>query len=593
MDSMQKYSTADEVEIPEGKVENICKQFLVHEDSGLAYKLQNEEIEGHLNSNRNRNQIVRSDCLQAKHIQEAEQAVYQQYRKQRQAQLDEQMAKELQLNLIEEDQKQMLEQQQRIAEDEKYAKAIAEKEKQKMRRRKLAREQAQIEKIKRERLQYYLDNNFEVTSTMNDDLDELDLSDFCMKPPDQLRGDQLTVFMAEQDEELARFLQIYENQKKSTMVKDQQELMENQDYEIARLIYEEERAKLRRIKEKRLQKQRTKQAARNQELIANQEQLSQAESSSSSQQPVEYYIPDQRLYRLPNRSNAEQLNEDQQQYLVQQHTEELYDEPPIEPDGQQFASEPTLDAAYSSQANCDDQYFENENASEETNLKYLIDGRQSSSSNSIAASNQKKPEKSKLSKLEQQQLRYNPLSQVAAEDAQYTLSTKQLSAGHQQSTQVNLSFVNRALPPVPTSKLHKFHNIAMDIDPTYHKSKNKSRADSSSGDQALNSSSASNEDALDDALAQINGLHFAQLARVEDGLNEYDLVGEQRASHFGQTASDPSAFGNSQSVNYGLHNQQQHYVHAVQPVQGQKRAPTSSNLKKSKKDKHRDKCRQQ
>lgn len=585
MDAMQKYSTADEVEIPEGKVENICKQFLVHEDSGLAYKLQNEEIEGHLNSNRNRNQIVRSDCMQAKHIQEAEQAVYQQYRKQRQAQLDEQMAKELQLNLIEEDQKQMLEQQRIAEEDEKYAKAIAEKEKEKMRRRKLAREQAQIEKIKRERLQYYLDNNFEVTSTMNDDLDELDLSDFCMKPPDQLRGDQLTTFMAEQDEELARFLQIYENQKKSTMVKDKQELMENQDYEIARLIYEEERAKLRRIKEKRLQKQRSKHAARNQELIANhQEQLSQADSSSSSQQPVEYYIPDQRLYRLPNsnRSNVEQ--DDRQQYLMQQQNEELYDEPPIEQDltadGQQFAGESAHD--YSNQANCNDQYYQNENHSEETNLKQLIHDRQGSSSSSIdhrVASSQKKAEK--LSKLEQQQLRYNPASQVVVEDAQYTLSTKQLGA---QGGQVNLSFVNRALPPVPTNKLQKFHNIAMDIDPTYHKSK--SRPDSSN-EPTLNSSSASNEDVLDDV--QINGLHFAQLARVEDGqLNEYDLVGEQAASH----QTDPSAFGPN-SPNYVLHNQQLNYVHPVQPVQGQKRAPTSSNQKKPKKDKQRDKCRQQ
>ena len=576
MDAMQKYSTADEVEIPEGKVENICKQFLVHEDSGLAYKLQNEEIEGHLNSNRNRNQIVRSDCMQAKHIQEAEQAVYLQYRKQRQAQLDEQLAKELQLNLIEEDQKQMLEQQRIAEEDEKYAKAIAEREKQKMRRRKLAREQAQIEKIKRERLQYYLDNNFEVTSTMNDDLDELDLSDFCMKPPDQLRGDQLTTFMAEQDEELARFLQIYENQKKSTMVKDKQELMENQDYEIARLIYEEERAKLRRIKEKRLQKQRTKQAARNQELLANQSD----QQADSGQQPVEYYIPDHRLYRLPDsgRPNGEPSGEDQQPYSP---NEELYDEPPIEQDlsadAQQF--EQAERAAYPSPTNCDEAYFNNE----ETNLKHLIDDRPGSSSSSINQPH-RRPERPKQSKAEQ--LRYNPQSQVAVEDAQYTLSTK-----HQLVSQPNAhsSFVNRALPPVPTGKPQKFHNIAMDIDPTYNKSKD--RTD-------LNSSSASTEGALDEQTAQINGLHFAQLARVDDGhLNDYDLadlVGDQRQSHFGQSTGDQTPIGQQLAgMNYALHNQQMNYVHSVQPVQGQKRAPTASNLKKSKKDKQRDKCRQQ
>lgn len=589
MDAMQKYSTADEVEIPEGKVTNICKQFLVHEDSGLAYKLQSEEIEGHLNSNRNRNQIVRSDCVQAKHIQEAEQAVYQQYRKQRQAQLDEQLAKELQLNLIEEDQKQMLEQQRIAEEDEKYAKAIAEREREKMRRRKVAREKAQIEKIKRDRLQYYLDNNFEVTSSINDDLDELDLSDFCMKPPDQLRGDQLTMFMAEQDEELARFLQIYENQKKSTMVKDKQELMENQDYEIARLIYEEERAKLRRIKEKRLQKQRNKHAARVQDasMMGNQQEAN-SQVESAGQQPVEYYIPDHRLYRLPaanSRSNGEQLSEEQQQYLVQSN-EKLYDEPPIEqdlradgpPTGQRF-DEPLTAAAY--QANCEDGFFESH--SEETNLKHLIDDRPSSSSSSINQPH-KRPEKQKHSKPEQ--LRYNPLSQTVEADAQYTLSTKQLPG--QAKGQVNLSFVNRALPPVPTGKAQKFHNIIDDIDPTYNKSKDKP--------SDLNSSNASNEDALYD-LQQINGLHFAQLARVEDGLNQQlndcDLA-EQRA--FGQSANEQLGHQLA-SMNYVLHNQQQqqqlNYVHPVQPVQGQKRAPTASNLKKSKKDKSRDKCRQQ
>ena len=517
----------------------------MHEDGGLAYKLQSEEIEEHLNHNKIRSQIVRSDNQTAKSIQQTEQQIYQQYRKQRQAQIDEQLAKELQLNLIEEDQKQMMETQRIVEEDEKYAKCLAEKEKQRMAKRKLAREQAQIEKIKRDRLQYYLDNNFEISSTMNDDLDELDLSDFCMKPPDQLKGDQLQTFMADQDEELARFLQIYENQKKTTLIKDKQELMENQDFEIARLIYEEEKAKLRRIKEKRLQKQRAK-AARNQVEL----------NDCQQRQQQEYYLPDNRLYRLPNQLNERQLDEDQLNYANHEEAS-LYDEPP---------QEDNLPNSYSNQLNCDNS-FEN-CSSEETNLKQLDD----------RSSNQKLD--NKLEQNQAQQLHYNALNQIE-NNAQYTLSTKQFS---NQNNSAVANFVNRALPPVPNTA--KFDNIFSNIDPTYNKSKEKSNSIS---DNTLNSSSISS----DSTNLQINGLHFARVVVVENdsnNQNEYDLV-EQLAQKDHSADQLNQQFNNQiNSQNYVIQNQQ------LNPVQGQKRASatlTSQKKSKDKKSKEKSSCRQQ
>lgn len=44
-----------------GRVTEVCKEWSVREDGALAYRLQNEEITGHLQSNRYRNAVVRQD----------------------------------------------------------------------------------------------------------------------------------------------------------------------------------------------------------------------------------------------------------------------------------------------------------------------------------------------------------------------------------------------------------------------------------------------------------------------------------------------------------------------------------------------------
>ena len=244
---------------------------MVHEDEGLAYRMQADEIEGHLHQNKVKSRLVRSDLLQAQTLQQLELHEQQRQQTQQQQAMDEQLAKEMQLRLIEDEQWQAAEKQRIADEDEKLAQRLAEKERQKVVRRKQAREPAQIEKIKRDRLQFYVDNQLEITDSINDDLNDLDLSDFCMKPPGQLSGDQLSQFLADQDEELARFLQQYENQRKAALIKDSRTLLEHQDHEIARLLYEEEKAKARRLKEKRLQKQ----------LLKQQQQGQQGRSSAS------------------------------------------------------------------------------------------------------------------------------------------------------------------------------------------------------------------------------------------------------------------------------------------------------------------------
>lgn len=47
----------------------VCKEWLVREDSALAYRLQSEEISDHYKGNRNRNGQVRQDFPTALHEQ--------------------------------------------------------------------------------------------------------------------------------------------------------------------------------------------------------------------------------------------------------------------------------------------------------------------------------------------------------------------------------------------------------------------------------------------------------------------------------------------------------------------------------------------
>ncbi|KAL3227898.1 hypothetical protein MRX96_003845 [Rhipicephalus microplus] len=47
--------------VPEGRVEKVCKEWLVREDGVLAYRLQSQEINQRYNLNRTNNQLLRAD----------------------------------------------------------------------------------------------------------------------------------------------------------------------------------------------------------------------------------------------------------------------------------------------------------------------------------------------------------------------------------------------------------------------------------------------------------------------------------------------------------------------------------------------------
>ncbi|XP_030752741.1 uncharacterized protein LOC115879862 isoform X2 [Sitophilus oryzae] len=92
-----------------GRVNEVCQEWMLREDSALAYRLQNEEFTDHLSGNRLRNALVREDFPKARNEQLREQemaeqaaAIYQRML-QEQEEIDKQVAKELAERLEKED----------------------------------------------------------------------------------------------------------------------------------------------------------------------------------------------------------------------------------------------------------------------------------------------------------------------------------------------------------------------------------------------------------------------------------------------------------------------------------------------------------
>ncbi|XP_049770087.1 coiled-coil domain-containing protein 50 isoform X3 [Schistocerca cancellata] len=64
-----------------GRVNEVCREWLVKEDGALAYRLQSEEIEHHLSGNRWRNAVVREDFPRARDEQRREQELAEEMRR--------------------------------------------------------------------------------------------------------------------------------------------------------------------------------------------------------------------------------------------------------------------------------------------------------------------------------------------------------------------------------------------------------------------------------------------------------------------------------------------------------------------------------
>lgn len=84
-----------------GRVNEMCREWLVREDGALAYRLQNQEINEHYSGNKHRNALVREDFPRALNEQQREQQLAEQaaaiYHKMlaEQEELDNQVAKDL------------------------------------------------------------------------------------------------------------------------------------------------------------------------------------------------------------------------------------------------------------------------------------------------------------------------------------------------------------------------------------------------------------------------------------------------------------------------------------------------------------------
>ncbi|XP_008543457.1 coiled-coil domain-containing protein 50 isoform X2 [Microplitis demolitor] len=191
-----------------GRVNEVCREWLVHEDGALAYRLQDKEIKEHYSGNKVRNAQVREDLPRAKIEQQLEELKYHSLIQQ-QEEKDAFIAREVALKL---------EREERIRERE-----LEEKMKYQL-------------KLDDERIQ------MEVELLMQRRLQE------------------------EKDQEIAKMIQEEENSADlnaslidDQFLRDRKLAMEAQDAEFARLLQEKEKMKARRARERARQKKLNRQ----------------------------------------------------------------------------------------------------------------------------------------------------------------------------------------------------------------------------------------------------------------------------------------------------------------------------------------------
>ncbi|XP_033222157.1 coiled-coil domain-containing protein 50 isoform X2 [Belonocnema kinseyi] len=219
-----------------GRVNEVCREWLVHEDGALAYRLQDEEIKEHYTGNKSRNAQVREDAPRARVEQELEAIRYQSY-VQQQEERDALVARQIALTL--------------------------------------EREEQQKERELRERMRLQL--------RLDDEAAQMEAE----------REIQRRI-QEEKDQELARKLQQEEEERAvdsqdgppvdSQFLLDQKMAIEAQDAELARMLQEKERAKAKRARERAKQKKLERQQQLQQEQ-EHQPHLEQHNSLEKVQRP--------------------------------------------------------------------------------------------------------------------------------------------------------------------------------------------------------------------------------------------------------------------------------------------------------------------
>lgn len=252
-----------------GRVNEVCKEWLVYEDGALAYRLQKEEVEQHYTGNKSRNAIVREDFPRAVDEQkrEHEEALERYHHMIQEQEEDAHVAKELAKRI----QREEVEKLRRLEiEDKKLAEQIQEKEKQNTLPDKCSVPPGDVnsvglpnpDEIEDFRIsQQFRNLNMREASPISSDLNWppppqpeqlLPLSSY-----DYDRMEEEYRRMQEQkDEELARLLQQQEEGLADIDQLDKDRLMaiEAQDKELARMLQERERAKAKRARERAKQK---------------------------------------------------------------------------------------------------------------------------------------------------------------------------------------------------------------------------------------------------------------------------------------------------------------------------------------------------
>jgi len=270
-----------------GKVNEVCKQWLVHEDGVIAHKMQEEEFDFKYGLNRYNRRTVRSDIPVAKVVHSEEEERQQRERMQqleeqrRIEQKDAEIAKQVMKDML------INAQQERYTaeiKDQELAIKLQEKEKEryerKQRERELARERKRLERD----LQHQADREFsgykrestgrdnDLNAAMenmrleNDEPEKLlradgrvedlgDFSDFQVPPDMHMDEEQRAALQKLQDEELARLLQDQEHKRGAQINKNKLRAIESQDEELARIMQEQERLKVAKRKSKHAQRQ--------------------------------------------------------------------------------------------------------------------------------------------------------------------------------------------------------------------------------------------------------------------------------------------------------------------------------------------------
>lgn len=223
-DNRKKATTSDTLPKP-GKVNSVCKEWLVHEDSALAYHLQKLEVDKHYSGNRSRNAIVRQDLPTAKEEQERE---IREAESRYCAFIKEQEEKDLKV---------ALELAEQLAQ-KKHTHGIRAKANPVAGRPGILKKQFQPEPSKN-----VVESNEYTELDIDDVLHNIDYE----KEVNRRNQERM-------DAELAKRLQEQEGRPLSVEDRDRLMAIETQDCELAKLLQEKEKARLRRAREKSRQK---------------------------------------------------------------------------------------------------------------------------------------------------------------------------------------------------------------------------------------------------------------------------------------------------------------------------------------------------